>query len=176
MELADQYEATVLALKALAREFRIRSVSKLLRVARGPVPGANSRLAALALKDSVPKQVLAPAYRSTGKSAAEAPDSRLQVDLIDFSSNVRGLKEKYALLLGDVYTREARAVPLLNKKPETVNVAMQELLPTLVGDKNDFAITSDLGKEFSRLESGIPAEAVHRERKIVKMILPSSTA
>ena len=93
MELADQYEAIVMALKALAKELRIRSPAKLVQAARGRVLGANYRLAALALEDSVSKQVLAPAYRSTGKSAAEAPDSRLQVDLIEFSSNVRGLKE-----------------------------------------------------------------------------------
>ena len=43
---------------------------------------------------------------------------------------------------------------------------MQELLPKMVGNKKDFAITSDLGKEFSKLDDGgIPAEAVHREKK-----------
>ena len=165
MELADQYESTVLALKDLARELRIRSPAKLLQAAMGRVPGANSRLAALALEDSVSKQVLAPAYRSMGKSAAEAPGAILETDLLDFSQNTRNTKEKYALILADVYTRRARAVPLLNKKPETVNAAMQESLPTLVGDKKDFAITSDRGKEFSKLEEGgIPAEAVHREK------------
>ena len=73
MELADQYEATVAALKALARELLIRNPAKLLQAARGRVPGANLRLATLALEDSASKQVLAPAYRSTGKSAAEGP-------------------------------------------------------------------------------------------------------
>ena len=115
MELADQYEATVLALKDLARELRIRSVTTLLQAARGRVPGANCRLAALALEDSVSRRVLAPASRSTQKSMAEAPDSRLQTDLIDFSRNTRNTKDKYALMLTDVYTKEARAVPILNK-------------------------------------------------------------
>ena len=92
-ELADQYEATVLALKDLAKELRIRSPAKLLQAARGRVPGANSRLAALALEDSVSKQVLAPAYRSTGKSAAEGPNERIQADLIDFSQ-IRKEREK----------------------------------------------------------------------------------
>ena len=64
-ELADQYEATVAALKAKARELRIRNPAKLLAAARSSVPGASLRLAQLALEDNVGKQVFAPAYRST---------------------------------------------------------------------------------------------------------------
>ena len=69
-------------------------------------------------------------------------------------------------MLADVYTREVRAKALPNKRPETVNAAMRELVPTLVEDKLDFALTTDKGGEFSRLETGgIPEEAVHREKK-----------
>ena len=69
-------------------------------------------------------------------------------------------------MLSDVYTREVRSVPLLNKRPETVNAAMKELLPTLVQDKQDYSISTDKGREFSRLEEGgIPADAVHREKQ-----------
>ena len=68
-ELADAYTSTTLELQALAKELRIRSASKLLQAARGRVPGANLRLAQLALEGNVGKQVLAPAYKSTGKSA-----------------------------------------------------------------------------------------------------------
>ena len=100
MELADEYEATVIELKALSKELLIRSATKLLQAARGRrVPGATLRLATLALEDSVSKQVLAPAYRPTGKSAAEGPIERLQADLIDFSQNTRNAKEKYALMI-----------------------------------------------------------------------------
>ncbi len=73
MELADNYMSTVRELKDLARELRIRNPAKLLQAAGGRVPGANSRLAALALEYSVSKQVLPPAYKSTGKSAADGP-------------------------------------------------------------------------------------------------------
>ena len=102
-QIADEYTATVTVLKALAKELLIRNPAKLLQVARGRVPGANLRLARLALEDSSSKQVLAPAYRSTGKSAAQEPDTTFQADLIDFSSNVRNAKEKYAFLLADIY-------------------------------------------------------------------------
>ena len=164
MELADQYEATVAALKAKARELRIRNPAKLLQATRN-VPGANLRLAKLALEDSASKQVLAPAYRATGKSAAEGPNERLQADLIDMSQNTR-TKERFALMISDVYSREVRAKTLTNKRPDTVNAAMQELLPTLVEDNTNFALTTDSGREFSRLEEGgIPADAVHRAKK-----------
>ena len=165
MELADQYEATVAELKALARELRIRNPAKLLQAARGRVPGASLRLAQLALEDSASKQVLAPAYKSTGKSAAEGPNERLQADLIDMSQNTR-TKERFALMIADVYTREVRAKTLTNKRPETVNAAMQDLLPDLVEDTTNFAISTDAGQEFSRLdEGGISAGAVHRAKK-----------
>ena len=40
---------------------------------------------------------------------------------------------------------------------------MRELLPTLVEDNTNYTISTDLGKEFSRLDQGgIPASAVHR--------------
>ena len=153
-------------LKELVRELRIRNPAKLLQASRGKIPGVTSRLASLALEDSTSKQILAPAYRSTGKSFATGPNEVLQSDLIDFSQNTRNTKEKYALMIADVYTREMKAKTLLNKRPETVNAAMRELVPALVQDKRDYSITTDKGKEFSKLEEGgIPAEAVHREKK-----------
>ena len=164
-KLADQYEVAVTELKALARQLRIRNPAKLLQAARGRVAGASLRLAQLALEDSASKQVLAPAYRSTGKSAAEGPNERLQADLIDMSQNTR-TKERFALMISDVYTREVRAKTLTNKRPETVSAAMKDLLPTLVEDTTSFVIATDAGREFSRLEEGgIPAQAVHRSKK-----------
>jgi hypothetical protein len=165
-ELADGYEAIVAELKGLARKLLIRNPVKLLAAARSSVPGASLRLAKLALEDSVSKQVLRPAFKSTGKSAATGPDEILQADLIDYSQNTKNTKAKFALMLSDVYTREVRAVPMINKRPETVNAAMRELLPSIVEDEKGFAITTDAGKEFSMLDKGgIPAEAVHREKK-----------
>ena len=86
--------ATVAELSTLARQLLIRSPQKLLAAARGRIPRANLRLAPMALEDNVGKQVLAPAYRSTGKSAAEGPNERLQADLIDFSQNTKNTKRK----------------------------------------------------------------------------------
>lgn len=43
---------------------------------------------------------------------------------------------------------------------------MQQLSPTLVEHNTNFTMTTDSGMEFSRLEEGgLPAEAVHREKR-----------
>ena len=164
-ELADECTGTVVALKALGKELRIRNAAKLAQAARGKVPGASLKLGQLALENNVGRQTLAPAYRSTGKSAAEGVNERLQIDLIDFSQNTKNTREKYAVLLADVYSRRIRGKAILNKRPETVNAAVREILPTLVGGEREFSITSDLGKEFAKLEEAIPGEAVHREKQ-----------
>ena len=69
-------------------------------------------------------------------------------------------------MVADVYSREIRTKVLPNKQPEAVNAAMRALLPALVEDKTDFALKTDKGREFARLEDvGIPEQAVHRENQ-----------
>ena len=159
-----QIQDRVQALTDLAKRLKIRSPAKLLAAARGKVAGATLELAKAALEFEVSKQVLAPKYRSTGKSAAEGPNERLQADLIDFSQNTK-TKQKYALLVNDVYTREVRAKALPNKTPAVVNAAAQELIPTLVEGKQNYSISTDKGKEWNALEQAIPEQAVHREKQ-----------
>ena len=148
----QQIQDRVQALTDLAKRLKIRSPAKLLAAARGKVAGATLELSKAALEFEVSKQVLAPKYRSTGKSAAENPNERLQADLIDFSQNTR-TKQKYALLVNDVYTREVRAKALPNKTPAVVNAAAQELIPTLVEGKQNYSISTDKGKEWNALET-----------------------
>ena len=161
MDLADQYEATVAALKALSKELLIRNPAKLLQAARRRVPGASLRLPQLALEDSAARQTLASAPRSHGKSADEGPNERLQADLVDFSQNTKGTRQKYALMLMGVYTREVSSVPLPDKKPSTTNAVMQDVKKSLVHENKNYTISTDKGKEYKK----IPAEAVHREKK-----------
>ena len=157
------------ALTDLARRLKIRSPAKLLAAARGKVPGATLELAKAALEFETSKQVLAPKYRLTGKSAAEGPNERLQADLIDFSQNTK-TKHKYELLVNDVYIREVRAKALPNKIPEVVNAAAQELIPELVDGKENFSITTDRGRESNALEQALPEQAVHREKQSMNNI------
>ena len=70
-------------LQELAKKLKIRNAGRLLQASKGKVPGATLEAAKTALETQVSKQVLAPHYRSTGKSAAEGPSDRLQADLID---------------------------------------------------------------------------------------------
>ena len=101
------------------------------------------------------RQVLAPKPRSLGKSAAEGPNDRLQADLVDFSQNTRG-RNKYGLVVQDVFTREIRA--------ETVTRAAAEIIPDLVQEEGNYVVTTDLGNEFQGLEAALPGGAVHRQK------------
>ena len=167
MEQTDKNMETILALVDLAEELRIRNPATLLQVARGKIPRATLRPSNLALEDNVVKEILAPVYRSTGKSGAEWPIERIQTDLIESSQNSKTRRrKKYALMLADVYTREVRAIPLTNKKPETGNVGMHQIMPKLVENERDYSIAIDLGQQISKLaEGGIPKYAAHRRKK-----------
>ena len=84
--------------------------------------GATAALAKEALAADVGRQILRPPSSATGRAAATRPDSALQADLIDFSHNLPPTSEgnRYAVVLGDVFTRELRAVPVPSKDPATV--------------------------------------------------------
>ena len=73
-------------LQELAKTLKIRNASRLLQASKGKVPGATLEAAKTALETQVSKQVLASRYQSTGKSAAEGPNERLQADLIDVTA------------------------------------------------------------------------------------------
>ena len=108
------------------------------------------------------RQVLAPKPRSLGKSAAEGPNDRLQADLVDFSQNTRG-RNKYGLVVQDVFTREIATKALPDKRAETVTWAAAEIIPDLVLEGN-YVVTTDLGNEFQGLEAALAGGAVHRQK------------
>ena len=126
--------------------------------------------AAAAVRDDTAAQVLVPPQRPRGKSAAEGPSERFQIDLLDFAQNTRTERgNKYALLLMDVYSREAYSEALPDKSANTVNHAARRGLNKLDADQS-FAVTSDRGKEFARLDQVLPDEAVHRYKNAVQDI------
>jgi hypothetical protein len=107
-------QVNVELLRSLAANFEARSPAKLRAVARRQhVPATPADIRA-ALSTDVSRQVFAPKPRSLGRSAATAPGSNLQADLIDLSNNA-GAKfgeHKYALTVSDVFTRRAWTEPL----------------------------------------------------------------
>jgi hypothetical protein len=150
-------------LKDLADEYVVRDARKLYQLAqRQGVDGATSELAKQALSSDIGRQILAPPPRATGKSAATRPDANLQADLIDFN-NLPRTKEgnRYLAVVGDVFTREVRAVPLDSKDPVSVAAAMKPMIEN-IRDSTDgqFTLSTDAGAEFSRL--GLPEGAAHR--------------
>ena len=153
-------------LEQLARDFNVRDPRKLFQIARREFPDRRdltSARAAAALRGDVARQVLAPKPRSLGKSAAEGPNDRLQADLVDFSQNTRG-RNKYGLVVQDVFTREIATKALPDKRAETVTRAAAEIIPDLVQDEGNYVVTTDMGNEFRGLEAALPGGAVHRQK------------
>ena len=152
-------------LRELADELGIRNPALLYRAAKARHLHASLRLAREVLQEDVGKQVFGPPVRSLGKSAAEGPLSRLQADLVDFRQNAdnRDHEHHYILLLVDVFNRQVLAAPLKDKTPETVNVAMKDLLSGVHEDDN-FVLTTDSGAEFGKVQQVLPANAVHQEK------------
>ena len=96
------------------------------------------------------RQVFTAIQPSKGKSAAEEPYARLQMDLIDFRNQVSIAEDKnhkFALVVVDVFTRKlwARAMP--NKTPEETLIHLKDILQTL--PEQPAVISSDQGLEFS---------------------------
>ena len=130
-------------LEQLARDFNVRDPRKLFQIARREFPDRRdltSARAAAALRGDVARQILAPKPRSLGKSAAEGPNDRLQADLVDFSQNTRG-RNKYGLVVQDVFTREIATKALPDKRAETVTRAAAEIIPSLVQGEGNYVVT-----------------------------------
>ena len=150
----------------LARDFNVRDPRKLYQIARREFPDRRDLTTAraqAALRSDVARQVLAPKPRSLGKSAAEGPNDRLQADLVDFSQNTRG-RNKFGLVVTDVFTREMATKALPDKRAETVTAAAAEIIPGLVQQEGNYVVTTDLGNEFRGLEEALPEGAVHRQK------------
>ena len=153
-------------LEQLARDFNVRDPRKLFQIARREFPDRRdltSARAAAALRSDVARQILAPKPRSLGKSAAEGPNDRLQANLVDFSQNTRG-RNKYGLVVQDVFTREIATKALPDKRAETVTRAAAEIIPDLVQEEGNYVVTTDMGNEFRGLEAALPGGAVHRQK------------
>ena len=137
-------------LRELAKENFVTSDHKLMQLARRKGIPVSAGLVKQALAKDVGKQLFAPAPRSIGQSAAEAPGSRLQADLVDFSKNTGS--KGYAELLVDVYTRKVYAQPLQTKDAQSVLAATKHILETVPGHGVGATLSTDQGGEFAKLD------------------------
>ena len=147
---AGMAEAILQQLRKIGDEYKLRDPRKLVQIARGQgVAGATTALAKEALAPDVGRQVLAPPPRDTGKAAATRPDSTLQADLIDFSNNLPPTSggNRYAVVLGNVFTRELRAVPVPSKDPATVAAVLKPMVENLTEGGQNFTLSTDQGPE-----------------------------
>ncbi len=141
-------EAIRQRLRSLGEEYNLRDSRKLLQIAqRQGVAGATAALAKEALAADIGRQILRPPPKATGRAAATRPDSALQADLIDFSNNLPPTSEgnSYAVVLGDVFTRELRAVPVPSKDPATVARVLKPMLANLTEGDRNFTLSTEGG-------------------------------
>eukprot|EP00439_Symbiodinium_sp_Y106_P027253 s9359_g3.t1 len=143
-------EEAIILMQQLARDFNVRDPRKLYQIARG------SFLA------------FSPHERAgrggaAGRRGAAGPNDRLQADLIDFSQNTRS-RNKFGLVVTDVFTREVATKALPDKRAETVTRAAAEIIPDLVQEEGNYVVTTDQGNEFRELEAALPGGAVHRQK------------
>ena len=154
-------------LKNLAEELEIRSGPKLYQAARRRgVEGVTHALAKDAVAGDTGRQVLLTPFRSTGKVAAEGANQRLTTDVLDLSLNTRTESgNRYAVMLTDNFTREARAIAIPEKTPQVVNAVLGPMIEELTDNRKDFVISSDAGPEYSRIGAILPEQAAHRQKQ-----------
>ena len=145
-------------LKDLANDKNIRDARKLYQYARAlGMNFVTQKMAVEALKDSVQRQVLAPAPSGKGHFASSRPGQDIQADLIDFSKNTFQKNEhRYAVVGADVFTRKVAIEPVKTKTAATVRGAMRNILRELDADEEDeerrpALIRTDKGNEFASL-------------------------
>jgi transposase InsO family protein len=95
------------------------------------------------------KQLFRPLPESKGKTGAEAPFTRMMMDLIEFRTNPSKVGRetyKYILVLIDVFSREVWAAPVKDKTPVAVEPVLRRMLAGL--PKQPAMISSDKGNEW----------------------------
>ena len=120
----------VARLKALSEKHVVTSEAKLHQLAQRFAIAHKPADLRAALEANVGKQILAPQPRYKGVSAALNPGSHLQADLADMHN--RDLDKvgahHFALVVADVFTRQAWATPLRMKTAEATNAALRGIL------------------------------------------------
>ncbi len=169
MEGPESLQDVVQRLKDLASDKNIRDSRKLYQFARSKGLYVTSDLADKALKDSIPRQVLAQAPSGRGHFASSRPGQDIQADLIDFSKNTSKKNEnRYAVVGADVFTRKVAIQPVKTKDASTVRGAMRNILKELDADEEDgdrrpALIRTDKGKEFSTMNG---EKDIHQARDV----------
>ena len=99
----------------LYEELSFPSATQLhLAARRRGIPGSKEDAQRIATRNPV-RQVIAPVQRSKGQTAAEDDNARWQMDLAEIRKDNKA-KEKFALVVSNVFDRKLYVEPLPNKK------------------------------------------------------------
>ena len=157
-------------LKELANNKNIRDSRKLYQYAKARgMDFVTHGMAVAALRDSIQRQILAPAPSGRGHFASSRPGQDIQADLIDFSKNTSQRNEhRYAVVGADVFTRKVAIEPVKTKNAATVRGAMRNILRELDADEEDgerrpALIRTDKGNEFATLNG---EKDIHQARDV----------
>ena len=123
-----------------------------LEAKRRKVPGITLDAVKLYLATDESKQLFRPLPESKGKTAAEAQQFRVQMDLIDMKYSPsrfknKGPQYKYIIVLIDVMSRFVWTAPIINKEPATVEPVLRQIINSM--EKKPAFISSDKGAEFT---------------------------
>ena len=136
MELLQQQTQQ---LRELANDKNLRDARKLYQYAKAKgMDFVTQAMTIAALKDSVQRQILAPAPSGRGHFASSRPGQDIQADLIEFSKNTSQRNEhRYAVVGADVFTRKVAIEPVKTKNAVIVRGAMRNILRELDADEDD---------------------------------------
>jgi transposase InsO family protein len=136
-------------LRELAKKLGNPGADKLFTAARKRGIAVTRNQIKQLLETKGAKQLFRPLPESKGKTGAEAPFTRMMMDLIEFRtapSKVGRETYRYILVLIDVFSREVWAAPTKDKTPAAIEPVLRRLLAGL--PKQPAMISSDKGNEW----------------------------
>ena len=137
------------ALFKLNDELGFTSANKLYLAAKRRGLKVTKEEAKLVAEQNVGNQTIAPLQPSKGKTVAESPNARWQMDLADVKADVGSSSEdKFFLNVVNVFNRKLYSEPLTSKRPEEVRDALKKIVARAPKQK-PITISSDRGVEFT---------------------------
>ncbi len=133
-------------LAELAKELGTPGKDKLYRAAKKKgIPVSKLEVRSFLAKKGE-KQIFRPLPESKGKTGAEGPGFRAQMDIIDLKYS-KSQGNKNILVLIDVFSRRIWAKPVRNKEPVSVAPVLRQILNEM--DRAPTILSSDKGNEFT---------------------------
>ena len=133
------------ALFKLNDELGFTSASKLYLAAKRRGLKVTKEEAKQVAERNVGNQTIGPLQPSKGKTVAESPNARWQMDLADVKADVGNQSEdKFFLNVVNVFNRKMYSEPLTSKTPEAVRGALKKIVARAPTQK-PITISSDRG-------------------------------